>query len=102
MVGRDEQRLDRQFERLERNLPGTAGRSLRWLRQPSSWWVRIPAGILIIGGLFSILPVLGLWMIPLGLLLLAQDLPSLRRPTRRLLVWLERRWTRWRQRRRRG
>lgn len=74
---------------------------MRWLREPSSRWIRIPAGLLLIsGGIFSILPLLGLWMLPLGLLLLAQDLPFLRRPTRRALLWMERRWVRWKRRRR--
>jgi hypothetical protein len=52
-----------------------------------------------IGGLLSFLPVLGLWMIPLGALLLAQDIPFLRRPVGRALVWLERRWIQWKRRR---
>jgi hypothetical protein len=39
---------------------------------------RIPLAILLIfGGIFSLLPVLGLWMLPLGLVLFAQDLPFL-------------------------
>src|SRR4030095_3929042 len=80
--------------------PNHQSRSLgprpRWLRQPSSRWVRLPAGIvLVIGGVFAVLPVLGLWMIPLGLLLLAQDAPFLRRPLSRTLTWLERRWRPW-------
>lgn len=101
MVDKDADRLDRQFERLEAKLPGSASRTLRWLRQPSSRWVRVPVGVLlIIGGLFSFLPILGLWMAPLGLMLLAQDVPALRRPTRRSLIWIERRWVEWRRRRR--
>ena len=68
---------------------------LRWLRQPSSRWVRIPMGVLLVfGGIFSILPVLGLWMLPLGLLLLSQDMPFLHRPIRRMLICLQRRWAR--------
>ena len=35
-------------------------------------------------------------MIPLGLLLLAQDVPFLQEPTLRLLTWLERKWIKWR------
>jgi hypothetical protein len=34
--------------------------------------------LLILGGLLSFLPILGIWMLPLGLLLLAEDLPVLR------------------------
>jgi hypothetical protein len=78
---RDEERLNRQFDRLEEELPESASGFLRLLRRPSSRWIRIPVGILLIaGGLFSFLPILGLWMIPLGALLLAQDIRFLRRP----------------------
>jgi hypothetical protein len=101
MINRDEERLNRQLDRFERELPASLSRSMRWLREPSSRWIRIPAGLLLIaGGIFSILPLLGLWMLPLGLLLLAQDLSFLRRPTRRALLWMERRWVRWKRRRR--
>lgn len=101
MLQRDEARLNRQLDRLERQLPKCVARSIQWLREPSSRWVRIPIGLLLIaGGIFSILPLLGLWMLPLGLLLLAQDLPFLRRPMRRTLLWVERRWIRWIRRRR--
>ncbi|GGF37887.1 hypothetical protein GCM10011611_50360 [Aliidongia dinghuensis] len=62
-------------------LPDRLSRPLHWLRRPGSRWARLPAGVaLVVGGLLSILPVLGLWMLPLGLLLLAEDLPPLRRP----------------------
>jgi hypothetical protein len=100
VADRDHERLDRQFDRLEEELPESASGFLRWLRGPSSRWVRISAGILlIIGGLLSFLPILGLWMIPLGALLLAQDIPFLRRPVGRALVWLERQWIKWKRRR---
>jgi hypothetical protein len=38
-------------------------------------------------------------MIPLGALLLAQDIPFLRRPVGRALVWRERQWIKWNRRR---
>ncbi len=39
--------------------------------------VRIAVALLLIlGGIFSFLPVLGLWMLPLGLMLVAQDFIS--------------------------
>jgi hypothetical protein len=47
-----------------------------------------------VGGVFSILPVLGLWMLPLGLVLIAQDIPFLRRPMARLIAWINDRWMR--------
>jgi hypothetical protein len=50
--------------------------------------VRSVLGILlIIGGVFGFLPILGFWMIPLGGTFIALDIPPLRR---RLLAWLER------------
>jgi len=99
----DEQRLNLRLDRFERRLPSWLARALRWLRVPSSRWLRVPLGVLLVlGGIFSFLPLLGIWMLPLGLLLLAQDLPFLRRPTRRALVWLELRWIRWKRRRRKG
>ncbi|HVL71589.1 MAG TPA: hypothetical protein VM434_06860 [Beijerinckiaceae bacterium] len=48
-------------------------------------------GLLVLGGVFSILPVLGLWMLPLGLLVLSVDLALMRRHRRRLAVWWARR-----------
>ncbi|KRA33742.1 hypothetical protein ASD68_12385 [Rhodanobacter sp. Root627] len=98
MIDKDETRLNRHFHRMETQLPGWIARPIRWLRVPSSRWVRVPVGLLLIaGGIFSVLPVLGLWMLPLGLLLLAEDLPFLRRPMLRTLLWVERRWLRWRR-----
>jgi hypothetical protein len=68
----------------------------RRLRKPASRWARIPAEIaLIIGGCLAILPVFGLWMLPLGLMLLADDIPSLRRFRDRVIDWLEQRRPDW-------
>lgn len=100
MPDTDDERLERQFQRLEKPLPDLATRSLRWLRKPASRWVRIPVGLLlVVAGVFGFLPVVGLWMLPLGVLLLAQDIPFLKRPTTRGLVWIERRWNVCRRRR---
>ncbi len=86
--------LDRHFAWFEGKLPPRPARFVSWLRQPSSRWVRIPlAFLLIVGAIFSFLPVLGLWMLPLGLLLFAQDVPALQGPLVRLLAWVERKWT---------
>ena len=35
--------------------------------------------LLIIGGMFGFLPILGFWMIPVGLLLIALDIPVFHR-----------------------
>lgn len=83
-------RLERLFMRLEARFPRFA-MIIYVLRQPHAMIVRIPLGILlVIGGLLSFLPVLGLWMLPLGLLLLAVDLPFLQRPMNGLLLRGER------------
>jgi hypothetical protein len=39
-----------------------------------------------VGGVFGFLPVLGFWMLPLGLALIALDLPPLRKHIER---WME-------------
>ena len=85
--------LDRHFAWFEARLPAGPARFVGWLRKPSSRYARIPLAILlIVGGIFSFLPVLGLWMLPLGLLLFAQDVPFLQKPMARMLGWIERKW----------
>lgn len=85
--------LDRHFARFESKLPANLARFSAWVRQPSLRLIRVPlALLLIIGGIFSFLPILGLWMLPLGLMLIAQDVPLLRTPVVRLLNWMERKW----------
>lgn len=85
-----EARLNRQFDRIGRQVPASAG-FLRWVRQPHMHLVRIPLAVLLIfGGIFSFLPVLGLWMLPLGLLVLAIDVPVLKRPVGNAIVRLQR------------
>ena len=85
--------LDRRFAWFEEKLPAAPARFVNWVRRPSSRLARILLAILLIlGGIFSILPVLGLWMLPLGLLLFAQDVPMLQPPLIRLLAWVERKW----------
>jgi len=102
MTSKDEARLNHHFNRMEARLPAWIARPIRWLRVPSSRWIRVPAGLcLTVAGMLSFLPLLGLWMLPLGLLLLAEDLPFLRRPMLRALLWVERRWLRWRRSRQR-
>ena len=50
--------------------------------------IRIGLGIILVAlGLLGFLPVLGFWMIPLGLLVLSVDLPIVRRWRRQLTVW---------------
>lgn len=64
----------------------------RHFHLPQSKPVRIGIGILLLaGGLVGFLPVLGFWMVPLGLLVLSIDLPVVRRWRRQLTVWWHRR-----------
>jgi len=89
----DAKKLDRKIELFADQLPKWAGGFLRWLRAPGGRWVRIPvAVVLILAGFVGFLPILGFWMVPLGLLLIAQDVPFLQRPILRLIEWGERKW----------
>ncbi len=94
-------RLDRQFDALEHSVPAAAG-FIHYLRGRRLALLRIPLGlVLAVGGCLSILPVLGLWMLPLGLLILAIDLPALRPATTSTMIRLRRRVSGLRRRRRR-
>lgn len=94
-------RLNRQFDRLERRTPDIASRLLARVRRPEARWIRIPLGILLVlGGIFSFLPVLGIWMLPLGLLLLALDLVFLQGPVNLAIVRGTRKWSTWSRARR--
>ncbi len=95
------ERLNRLFDRLERRVPGVAAGWLANVRRPEARWVRIPLGILLVlGGIFSFLPVLGIWMLPLGLLLLALDLIFLQGPVNMAILRGSRKWTTWQRSRR--
>jgi hypothetical protein len=94
--------LNRYFQMIDRRVPISISQFIRWLRMPSSFAVRLVIAILLIlGGIFSFLPVLGIWMLPLGLLLIAQDVPLLQKPLVAAFAWVERRceWLtlKWRQ-----
>jgi hypothetical protein len=94
-------RINRLFDRIERRFPATAG-FLSWLRKPQSRIVRIPLAILLVlGGILSFLPILGIWMLPLGLLLLALDIAFLRTPIAAAIIRGGRRWQEWRRQRKR-
>ncbi|MEW9807983.1 hypothetical protein ABUE31_18500 [Mesorhizobium sp. ZMM04-5] len=64
----------------------------RAIHLPHSKPLRITIGSsLIVLGTFGFLPVLGFWMIPLGALVLSQDVAWARRRRRRMSVWWEKR-----------
>jgi hypothetical protein len=56
------------------------------------------AFLLIFGGIFSFLPILGVWMLPLGFLILALDIPPLQGPVVSTIEWVERKWAEWKNR----
>jgi hypothetical protein len=59
----------------------------KWLEKhlPDNPWIRIPIGVLlVIFGILGFLPILGFWMVPVGLAILAIDFP----PARKLARWL--------------
>lgn len=81
--------------RLLAALPGPVRRGYARLTRPGWGWVRVPLGVLLtFGGFLGFLPILGFWMVPLGLLLLSEDVPFLRRPTMGALGAVQRWWDR--------
>lgn len=88
-------REDPRLQRLLDALPGPVRRGYGWLIRPGSRWARWPLGLaLMAGGVFGFLPILGLWMLPLGALLLGEDIPPVRRVTLNGLGRLQRWWDR--------
>lgn len=84
---------DPRLQRLLDALPHAARRSYHWLIRPEAKWVRLPLGALLIGGgVLGFLPVLGFWMVPIGALLVGEDIPPVRRATLHALGWLQHRW----------
>ncbi len=87
---------DPRLDALVGRLPPRLASTTNYLLKPSSRWVRLPAGALLVaGGVLSFLPVLGIWMLPLGLALLAEDVPGLRAQRSKVLDWVERRKPHW-------
>ncbi|MFT4119937.1 MAG: hypothetical protein QM712_24650 [Bradyrhizobium sp.] len=87
---------DPRLDKLVHRLPPRMGDTVTYLLKPSSRWVRIPSGaLLVVGGVLSFLPVLGIWMLPLGLALLAEDVPALRSSRSKVLDWVERKKPQW-------
>ena len=64
----------------------------RDFRMPQSRRWRITIGVLLIfGGFLGFLPILGFWMVPLGVLILSYEFAWVRRNRRRTAVWWGRR-----------
>jgi hypothetical protein len=64
----------------------------RSVRMPRSRNQRIAIGVaLVVLGCFGFLPILGFWMIPLGLVVLSYEFATIRRWRRNVAVWWGRR-----------
>jgi hypothetical protein len=93
---------DRRLQRLAAHLPRGLRSMIHGLRRPSARWVRLPAGLMfLVGGtILTPLPVFGFWMLPVGLVLVAEDIPFARNCVARILDTIERRKPEWLRRRR--
>jgi hypothetical protein len=77
-----------EMDRFQNQIPTWVGRNLNRLRGERAKWMRVPTGVALIGGGvlgFLPLPVVAIWMLPVGLALLAYDVPTMRKPIARLL-----------------
>ena len=84
---------DRRLAILLARTPQSIQSSIGWLRAPSRRPLRVLAGILfILASLLWFLPVLGIWMLPLGLALLVEDCPPCKVRLERFARWAERSW----------
>ena len=93
--GQEDER-ERRLQLLLARLPVKIQNYVARLRRPEAKWTRLPAGgLFILGGFLWFLPVLGIWMLPLGLLLLSDDAPLLRRASGVILEWIERKHPKW-------
>jgi hypothetical protein len=85
-ISTDDWRLERLINRLPKRIRST----VRFIRQPSGRWLRIPVGVLLtLGGVLGFLPIAAFWMLPIGLALLADDVRLLRSLRSRTLDWIE-------------
>lgn len=66
---------------------GNRGLLARMRAAPS--YVSVPVGVaFVLGGtVFAFLPILGVWMAPIGLAILAPNIPAAGRLSRRMLRW---------------
>jgi hypothetical protein len=84
----DRELYETAYHALLQELPEPVARALSRLRAPGMRWVRVGFGVLFMaGGALSFLPVLGIELLPLGVLLLAQDMPPLHRPVGVATLW---------------
>ena len=95
MADKNLKRIRRQFDAIGRFAPPSRRIINPLLRRKGMRWVRLPFGfVLMLGGIFSFLPVLGIWMLPLGIMLLAVDIPLIRPAVATTTIRGRRRFTR--------
>ena len=88
--------FNQEMDRFQDQMPAWVGRNLKRLCGKHAVWVRVPAGVALIGGgVLSFLP-------PLGVALLAQDVPVIRRPTAHLLGFINRNVEKWKGKKQAG
>ncbi|MDP3262596.1 MAG: tryptophan synthase subunit beta [Tabrizicola sp.] len=97
-----DRRFRRQFDAISRLVPALRG-PIKALRGDRLRLLRIPLALLMVaGGVVSFLPFLGIWMLPLGLLLLAVDLAFMRGPVAAAMIRVRSKasilWRRWKHR----
>ena len=86
---------DTRLAHLLTKMPQWLRSTVEWLRHPPRWWARVGAAcFFLLGGILAVLPVFGLWMLPLGLALLSDDLPWLKMPLEKTACLIERTWRR--------
>ena len=77
---------------LRRRIARTTLRTLRWGERRVPVGIRSLVGILLtIGGVFGFLPIVGFWMLPLGIAFIALDIPWTRHHIHDWMARLERR-----------
>ena len=80
--------MTEQQSSLKRRAKEFSYRILVWAKTKVPPGIRSLVGLLfMVGGVFGFLPILGFWMFPLGLALIALDLPPTRKSIER---WMER------------
>ena len=87
-----------EIEALQKHIPAWFSRNLDRIRGERAIWIRVPTGVaLAIAGVlgFLPLPIVAIWMLPVGLALLAHDVPVMRRPMAHLLHFINRKVEKW-------
>lgn len=90
----EDRKLKKSLKNLEANSSPRVAKFLKWIQNPKARVYRIPLAIaiIILGFFGGVLPIAGVWMIPLGLALLALDVPFLKKPVAKFILWIFEKW----------